>query len=232
MDGGKSRHGAGVRLTAQHALSTTGWLAGEEPGFRDRLLSIARWRRYENGQALYITGDAPSALFGLEAGLLDVSIPISDDEDVVIHRAQPGFWIGDSAVFSEQPHGVSVSARDDCLLLTVPAAPLRRMVLEHPHDLTSFYRLNHANTMETVRVLAETIALPPRARFARMLLRLASRDGVIEATQAELGALAGMSRVAFRRAFADLIAQGVVLPEYGTVRILDQKALHREVTST
>ena len=223
------QRGAGVMLTAEHTLSTVGWLAGEAPEFRDRLLSIARWRKYRAGDDIYLAGDEANGVFGLEKGRVDVSIPISADEWVTMHRAQPGFWIGDSALFSGQPRGVSVVTHDECLILTIPALPLKRMLEEHPHDYLCFYRLTHANTMQTLRVLAETIALPPRARFARMLLRLTSRDGVVGATQSELGALAGMSRAAFRRAFSELIEKGVVKMEYGAVRILDMEALQREV---
>lgn len=225
------RNGAGVRLTADRALSNVGWLAGESPDFRDRLLSNARWRSYRAGEEVYLAGDEPNGLFGLEKGRLDVSIPISDDEWVTIHRAQPGFWIGDSALLSGRARGVSIVAHDECLILTVPALPLKRMLEEHPKDYVCFYRLAHANVMQTLHVLAETIALPPRARFARMLLRLSCKDGVVEATQTELGALAGMSRAAFRRAFSELIEHGVVKPEYGAIRILDPEALRREVDS-
>lgn len=210
-------------------MSSVGWLAGEAPDFRDRLLSIARWRRYPAREDVYQVGDMPNGLFGLEKGRIDVLIPISDDEMVTIHRAQPGFWIGDSALLAGRTRGVSLVTHEECLILTVPALPLRRMLEERPHDYACFYRLSHANTTLALQVLAETIALPPRARFARMLLRLSSRDGVVEATQTELGALAGMSRAAFRRAFSELIEQGIVKMEYGAVRILDMQALRREV---
>ncbi len=223
------RYAAGVRLSSEHALSNAGWLAEEAPDFRDRLLSVARWRSYRAGEDVYLAGDEPNGLFGLEKGHVDVSIPISDDEWVTIHRAQPGFWIGNSALLSGKPRGVSVVTHDECLILTVPARPLKRMLTEHPEDYACFYRLNHANITKTLNVLAETIALPPRARFARMLLRLSCKDGIVEATQTELGALAGMSRAAFRRAFSDLIEQGFVKMEYGAVRILDMEALRREV---
>jgi len=56
-----------------------------------------------------------------------------------------------------------------------------------------------------------------------------SSDGdVIRATQTELGKLAGMSRAAFRRAFSELLASGIVKTEYGKVRITDRAALKAE----
>lgn len=208
-----------------------GWLAKETTEFRDRLLSISRWRSYRAGEEFYVVGDEPNGLFGLEKGRVNVSIPISQDEMVTIHKAQPGFWIGDSALLAESARGISITATEECLVLTIPALPLKRMLEKYPHDYAAFYRLSHANVMLAIRVLAETIALPPRARFARMLLRLTSKDGLVNASQTELGAMAGMSRAAFRRSFSELIECGVVKMEYGAVRILDWEALHREVES-
>jgi len=60
------------------------------------------------------------------------------------------------------------------------------------------------------------------------VLRIADSEGNVRATQEDLGRLAGMSRAAFRRAFADLIAGGVVEMEYAGLRILDPAALQAE----
>jgi DNA-binding GntR family transcriptional regulator len=67
--------------------------------------------------------------------------------------------------------------------------------------------------------------LPPRRRFALLLLRCASPDGVVQATQEELGRLMGMSRMAFRRAFRDLMDQGIVRTDYGRVTVIEPDKL-------
>jgi len=84
------------------------------------------------------------------------------------------------------------------------------------------------NATTAARLIAELMTLSPRARFARLILRLAGEDGLVRATQEDLGRLAGMSRASFRRSFADIIASGAVRTEYGGVRILDRPALERE----
>jgi CRP-like cAMP-binding protein len=210
------------------ALSKTGWLAEQPADFRERMAALGRWRTYAAGESLYDHGDEANAVFGLEDGLLDIAIPISDDEMVNLHRAHPGFWIGDSALLSGSTRTISVTAHADSLVFAIPARALKRHLAEHPEDMTNFYRLNHANVTLTLQTLAEIVALPPRARFARMLLRLASADGLVQATQTELGGMIGMSRAAFRRAFSSLIDAGIVRTEYGKVRILDRPALEAE----
>lgn len=211
-------------------LSKTGWLAEQPADFQERMVALGDWRTNHAGQSLYDVGDAPNAVFGLETGLVDISIPISDDEMVTLHRAGPGVWAGDSALFSGQPRVVSLTAHTDSLVFAIPARALKRHIDERPADLLYFYKLNHRNFELALSALAEVIALPPRARFARLLLRLASGDDMIRATQTELGKLAGMSRAAFRRAFTELLAKGIVKTEYGKVRIMERAALEAEAT--
>lgn len=206
-------------------LSAVGWLSEEPAAFQAWLLAAGRWMTVERGRMLYVVGDPSDAIFGLEEGLLDVSIPISSDESVMIHRAGPDFWIGESGLLAMTTRSITVTAAVECRVFRVPLATVRRGLAEHPDYWTSFFRLSHRNATQAVQVLAEVLALTPRARFARLLLRLAGADGVVKVTQEELGHLAGMSRAAFRRAFGALISSGVVRTEYGGVRIVERAAL-------
>ena len=210
------------------ALSKTGWLAEQPADFQERMVALGVWRTFRAGQSLYEVGDASNGVFGLETGLVDISIPISDDEMVTLHRAGPGVWGGDSALFADVPRAVSLTAHTESLVFVIPAHAVKQHIAERPTDLLYFYKLNHKNFELALRALADVIALTPRARFARLLLRLASDDGVIRATQTELGKLAGMSRAAFRRAFSELLDAGIVKTEYGKVRITDRAALEAE----
>jgi CRP-like cAMP-binding protein len=218
----------GSAIPAPCALSRIGWLAEQPKDFQQRIAALGRWRTYRAGEALYEVGDESNGVFGLEEGLVDISIPVSDDEMVTLHRAGPGLWGGDSALFAGAPRAVSLTAHTDSLVFAIPARALKRHIAERPEDLLHFCKLNHRNFTLALRALADVLALPPRARFARLLLRLASGDGVIRATQTELGKLAGMSRAAFRRAFSELLADGIVRTEYGRIRITDRTALEAE----
>jgi CRP-like cAMP-binding protein len=90
------------------------------------------------------------------------------------------------------------------------------------------HHLATLNATMATQALAEALALPARPHFARVLLRLADRDGTIFATQEELCRMAGMSRAAFRRAFGALIDAGVLVTGRRSVRIHDRSALERE----
>ena len=206
-------------------LASVGWLAREAPDFRARMAALGRWISLPRGESLYEAGDEPMAVYGLSQGFLDILVPLGDDEEVLIHRAPPGFWIGDATILTGTRRAVSVRAAVDSRLFAIPVGALRHHLSLFPEDWVAVQRLSATNTQLAVTGLAEVLALPPRRRFACVLLRCASRDGVVPATQEELGRLTGMSRMGFRRAFRDLLDEGVVTTEYGAVRIMDRDRL-------
>lgn len=192
------------------------------------MAALGRWTSVPRGRALYTVGEEPDAIFGLGDGLVDISLPIDDNEEVTVHRAPPGFWFGDGALLSGVPRLLTVTAATDCQIFRIPHGPLRRHLDENPGDWRYFHHLATLNAVLATGALAEALALPARPRFARVLLRLAGPDGAILATQEEMGRMAGMSRAAFRRAFRSLIEAGVLETGRGTVRIHDREALERE----
>lgn len=184
------------------------------------------------GQVIYAVGDDADAIYGLAKGLLDIAIPVLPDQDAIIHRATPGFWIGESALLAGSRRTLTLSAVTDGQLFKLPAAAVLRNLEEHPSDWVCFYRLSHINANRGLTALAEVISLPPRARFARALLRLTSSAGSVQVTQEELGRMVGMSRAAFRRTFADLIKKEIVEIEYGRIQIRNLAALESEAART
>jgi len=213
-------------------LASLGWLAQQPPGFQERMARLGRWISVSRGAVIYAVGDEADAIFGLGEGMLDVAIPVSEDREVVVHRALPGFWAGDSALLSGSHRTISIYAAADSRLFKLPATALLRSLREYPDDWMCFYQLSHTNTTTSLHTLAEIISLPPRARFARALLRLTSTGGEVRLTQEELGRMVGMSRAAFRRSFAALIDRGIVKVEYGGIIIQDRAALDREAART
>lgn len=214
------------------SLLEQGWLSRQTLDFQERIATAGRFIMVERGRPLYQVGDPPDALYGLESGMVDISVPVRRDEEVTVHRAGPGFWVGDSAILAEATRTLSVTAARDSRLFRVAATDIRQMLDRYPEDWKRFYQLNHGNGSMAITVLAEVISLPARARFARILLRMADDEGVIHMTQDDLSRMAGMSRATFRRSFAALIAQSIIRTDYGSLCILDRSALETEAMRT
>jgi CRP/FNR family cyclic AMP-dependent transcriptional regulator len=207
-------------------LTERGWLAAQPPAFVDWMALNGRWRSYRAGQTIYAAGEDPDALYGLGEGALEIAVPIGDDT-VTIHRAEPGFWIGDSALLAETTRLVSIEAAVDARLFRVPAAAVRALVDERPEYWRCFYGLSHINLTLAVTQLAEALALSPPSRVARMILRLADGEGRVPARQEDLARLIGMTRSSLQRTLQALADEGTVARGYRSLTVLDRDRLER-----
>jgi CRP-like cAMP-binding protein len=210
-------------------LDTVGWLAEQPAEFRDWAGRTGRSRRLEGGQVLYDAGEAPDGLYGLAEGALNVTLPLVGDEPVTVHRAEVGFWIGDSALLADAPRLVSLSAALPSRVFFVPAGAVRSLLLHRPEFWPAFYQLSHTNVLTALQLLAEALALSPRARVARHLLRLADGDGVASVSQDDLARLIGVTRTTLYRVVRDLTERGILEAGYRHITILDRAALQRAV---
>jgi CRP-like cAMP-binding protein len=222
---GQPDFGHFVKTNALSPLDERGWLAGQPPAFREWVADHGRWQHYHARQVLYDAGDEPDGLYGLGEGALEVTLPLVGDEPVTIHRAEPGFWIGDSALFAGAPRLVSLAAATDARVFRVPAAALRALVADRPAAWRSFYELSHTNTTIVATLLAEALTLAPRAQVARLMLRLADGDGRVEVRQDDLSRLIGMTRSSLQRALADLAEAGAISRGYGCLLVRDRARL-------
>lgn len=217
----------GAPLPGLDPLDRVGWLATQPAPFRDWAQRSGRWRTFARGQPLYQVGEEPEAIHGLGSGALEVLIPVSDDDQVTIHRAEPGFWIGDSGLLAGTSRVISVVAAAPSRVFCIPAGSVRRLLAGKPEFWRCFYELAHRNGSLAVATLAEVLSRSPEARLARMLLRLADGGGAVQATQADLARLLGVTRSSLQRALGHLVDEAGVRPGYGVVAIPDRPRLER-----
>lgn len=212
-------------MQALAPLDQVGWLGSESAEFRDWIASNGHWQRYAAGQVVYMAGDEPDGLYGLRYGTLEISVPLKGAELALAHWAEPGVWIGESAFLAGEKRGINVTSVSETMLFHVPASAIRRRLADHPQSWPSFFRQSHLNALTAVRMLAEALALTPRARFARLLLRLAGGGDTVSGSQAELGAAVGLRVATAKRMVASLVALGAIRSGYGRITILDRSVL-------
>jgi CRP-like cAMP-binding protein len=213
-------------------LRSNGWLARQKPEFRSAFLRHGRFRSYQKGSSIYEAGDSSNGVFGLANGSLHIVIPTTDEDEVVLSRADPGFWIGDLACLADKPRLVSVRALTPCRVFHVPARGIRTLAAEVPGAWAAFYELTYANMAVALAVLSDTLAYSPERRALRTLSRLATgvprnEDGacILHMTQGELAALAGVSRPTIQRLLRQLGASGILETNYKSLRILSLEKL-------
>lgn len=214
---------------AWEQLESAGWLANRDARKRGELRSVARLRACEPGDYIYHPGDPADGVYGLVLGTLDLLIPRLDGEEQLVHRAEPGFWVGDLALFAEQQRLVGVRAAARCDLVYLPQDRLKRLVRENPGLIADFYMLTHTNMTTALRLLG-TLAVPGAEKRLALRLLLQSEatraeDGWIHLSQECLADFVALSQQSVRRGLHSLEARGLLEIGYGKIRIVDREAL-------
>lgn len=224
-------HSRADLAAALATLARSGWFAGRSERTRALIGAEARLRRFRPGETLYRVGDAPNGLYGLVEGALRLSVPRDDGEDYVIHRADPGFWIGDAAQLSDAGRLVTLTAAAPTLAVHVGADALERLVEAEPRLYRDFYALTHQNFRTALRLFVNTLVPESDLRVALRLLHQDELAGQPERgvalAQAEFADLVGLSVPTLQRALRRLAEAGLVEVGYGRIRILDRAGLLR-----
>ena len=213
-----------LKLLSQH-----GWYGGRSHEFQTAIAGIARLRDYATGEPLYLFGDAPNGVFGLVRGALDISLPRSDGLELTAHRANPGYWVGDLALFANQTRLMSIRAAEPSCVVYLPAEPLRRLLRAKPKFYEDFYALSHRGTALALRVLADLTTSPSEARVGLRLLLDAETQldpgGWFNITQDRLAPMVALSVPSLRRILHKMEASGLIETHYARVRVLDRNRL-------
>lgn len=208
-------------------VSKRGWFSDRTDAFRSDVARIARLRRFAPGEPIYLFGDEPDGIYGLVEGGLDVAIPRADGMDLTAHRADPGFWVGDLAMFVGQTRLVSLIAASRTQVIHLPQNALQRLVEAEPDYLRDFYALTYENMKLTLRLLANLATTPSEVRIAMRLLMYddAEKQTGIPVSQSKLAELLGMSAPTLQRVLRRLQDDGLIEVGYGRIRILDRRKL-------
>ena len=210
-------------------LEERGWLSERAPDVSARLRNIAQVRIYRQGEPLYIVGEPPRGVYGIARGALDISIPREDRQEIVIHRAQSGFWIGDLALFSGQPRLVTVTAAAETVAAYLPKARLAQLLELYPDLIADFYVLSHRNVATTLQLIANLSIPRAEARIALRLLiydqRQSSTPDWIPLSQEKLAELTALSLPTVQRTLRRLEEAGLLELGYGRLRVRDREQL-------
>ena len=193
--------------------------------------SIAQVRTYRRREPLYVVGETSNGVFGIARGSLDVSIPREDGQEVVLHRAQTGFWIGDLALFSSQPRLITATAASDVVAAFLPKARLMPLLEQHPELIADFYILSHRNVATMLQLMANLSIPRSEARIAQRLLsydqQQTKNPDWIPLSQEKLAQLTAVSLPTVQRTLRGFVDTGIVELGYGRLRIRDREQLLR-----
>lgn len=214
---------------AWQRLGTSRWLASCSDGVQASLRQIGRLRRYARGEYVYRAGDPPGGVFGFVDGHIETLIPTLDGQEVVVHRANSGFWVGDLALFAGQKRLVSLRTVSAVTAVQLPNDEIRDLMAREPALISDFYRMTHDNVAVSLALLGSLAVRGARNRVALRLLfqqqLFSYSDDWVQIDQNSFAELVSLSTQSVRRAFSKLEAAGLIEIAYGKVRIADREGL-------
>jgi CRP-like cAMP-binding protein len=221
------------RRSALDFLEHEGWLGLTSPKFRQEVLARARCIHVSKGTPLYHVGDETTGLFGIASGSVGLDVILRWDETLLGDLLPAGSWLGDAAFVTRQPRRISVTAAEDCEILSLPAFELQ-MIIDHDKESWRWLAvLNVLSLDRAMRVGTDLMIRDPNQRLVAVLARLAAqfdgrpRSGAVTLclNQDELARLANVSRTLLGEKMREFEAEGHLRLGYRQVTVINMRGI-------
>ena len=217
-------------------LASRGWLAGTQPEFRNRFLSLARWRAVEPGMTVTLGGEDIDDVVGLAEGSVVLTSVLGEATTPVMHMAHAVFWVGYGPLFLDQPRRVTVEARTSLWVARFPKAKILALLCETP----AWWRCLTPLLLEygdiCALIASDLLIRRSDRRLAATILRFAGlrNPGTapchpvrLPVTQSELAEASNLSRNVTCVILQEFAAKGWIKVEYRGLVLDDAQGLRR-----
>ncbi|HEY8865793.1 MAG TPA: Crp/Fnr family transcriptional regulator [Solirubrobacteraceae bacterium] len=199
-----------------------------------RLLSIARRRKFERGEVVFHEQDPADTLHLIEKGrfAVRVSTPLGDRAILAVLGA--GEMFGELALLGDEEdarRSATVVALEPAVTHSVHRLDFDGLRTRHPDTREVLVVILAAQVRRLSRQLLEALYVSADKRVVRRLVEAAEIYGdgeeaaVVPLTQEDLATLAGTSRATVNRVLRDQEARGFVKLGRGRTTVLDADAL-------
>jgi CRP/FNR family cyclic AMP-dependent transcriptional regulator len=199
----------------------------------ERISRVAVPRSFPKGVRVFHEGDRSDACYIVRTGDLRVTREHPDGRAIALATLGSGDIFGELAMLDGEARSASVETLSDAELVALPAADVRRLLVEHAEISTKLVvaltrRLRETNE-RVARQSFQTVPSRVAGVLAQLIAEEASLEGrervTIRMTQADLAQLAGTSRESVSRFLATLERAGVVRVGRGRVTVVAPRRL-------
>jgi CRP-like cAMP-binding protein len=216
-----------------HAFArSTGWLSRLPSDLQAELLAAARLRIVQEGARLYAIGDPPGGLIGLVAGCLAAEAAQTSAPPQKCLLLHPGVWIGEGPVAGLDARLTGVWSTRKSAILYIEIADFRRIASACPEAWRHLTLLALETHCRTMGLAQDLMMRGGRQRLLAILARLGGLwekrmpdPAIIDATQAEVGDIANLSRSVVSRFLRDMERDGLVRLGRSSIEIPDPARL-------
>lgn len=202
----------------------------------DTLAELARHavvRRVAAGQVLFVEGDPSDHLVLVRSGRLRVLVTSERGDELVLTLLGTGEVLGELSIIDAQPRSATVEAVEATVLVLLPAARVREVMLANPSALLAAMGILAAQVRRLTGSAADLVFLDLGRRLAKLVLAHTSNgaDGravtEIGLSQSGIAAQLGTTRQSVNRALAGLARRGWLDVDGARIVVRDEAALRR-----
>jgi len=201
-----------------------------DPALLDRVAPLAPLRRLARGRTLFAQGQATAAVYAVAAGEIETRFIGHDGQVSVLDHVPPPRIFGLAAFVTGQPSSYEALAREPSQVLAIGEPAYRLLMDELPGFARALMREFALRFDTTMRLLEAARHRSAAERFSLALAQLANSERgrgapdaqgwqPIAATQAELAALANLSRQTVNQLLRQAVADGRLRSSYGRLWI-------------
>ncbi len=215
----------------QRFISRSAWSAKITSEQLARVQNDAVQRSYSSGAIVCHRGTPADHWLGVIEGLVKVDAVSEGGRSTTFAGVPTGCWFGEGSLLKDEPRSYSVVAlrhsevafipRDTFEWMLEVSRPFSRFVIDQLNARCGYYvglvgSLRWHNASARVAFCLAELFNPQLFNATDLTLGL---------SQEEIGRLSGLSRQNTNRALHDLADAGLLMIEYGSVRILDLAGL-------
>ena len=212
-------------------LEGSPWMQGLTPDQADRVHRDVSSRAFDAGATVAAGGAPAQPWIGVVEGMLKVETVTAGGKSASFIGVPAGAWVGEGSVIKGELRPYDVVAIRDSVVAFMPRATFQ-WLMQDSHAFSAWLigqlnaRLGHFIAMVQSLRLNDT-----KAQVAYCLASLFNRDlypgtqPQLEISQEEIGRLSGVSRQIANRALHEMQDKGIIRIGYGSIEVLDLKAL-------
>jgi CRP-like cAMP-binding protein len=190
-------------------------------------------RQYQAGQVVANAGDEDGTVFAIVHGALALIPALGPTDAPIAHIIQPGNWVGFIPLITGAPRSGTIVAKTRATLALVSQSDFSALLKSQPEWWQHLARLAIKYGDTATNVAADLMIADSSRRCLAALLRLSGcrfatpPDKHHEAlvNQAELGAIANLSRNSVSRILRKEAERGLIALQYTRIAVLQPDAI-------
>ncbi|MCA0406135.1 MAG: Crp/Fnr family transcriptional regulator [Proteobacteria bacterium] len=196
---------------------------------REAFMAAAQVHRFPHGMTVIQPGGPAQAYLYVIGGAVRMQLVGANGRAVTLLRieADEPCVITTSCLFSHKPYPVEGVTEGEVTALTIPARTFDVLFAQDSAFRAAVLATFSTRVGEIILAMESSLFEPVPARLARALLA-AGREGVVNATHAELASEIGSAREVVSRQLSRFAEKGLIALERGKIILKDRVALARE----